>query len=466
MLNNPYFCYPGFPCAGMFNLELSNSELIKLHRYILSLMDTINKKSFLNLCIGTGAEEYFVETHNDIQFQWQQLFPEHLQTRAKQDPSFPIVNIIITPSSFMTRDYTPAFIRHAPEFNWYSEERNTYRSHSHNIVVKIFNCPMPSKFDYEPVLERIKSAGIITDEEFFRIYDQTEQDKSFINRFYRDLGLLFNIVNGHWGYVTCLSSAVFNSDTSKSKFKDFYLFKEIINLFPLNHMSSNRLLAEWIYRPLCYTMNIYNHVGDNRCFSYCSIDSLRPYIGRDANIPLLDLRGNLAVQEIVVRGHHKAETIDKKDKKDTDCKDDNNIYNCIFNKCCLKNLTIEELRKQVVREITNNNKEDDIINYIFENSYLEKIKNKIDNNKYEICNYYLKLISTGKSEVKDYFGISNKSSFFDSLEIKYISKITNIGIIVKDTEGNVLYCSDGIYNQNIVLMYDLEKMTYEHEPQY
>lgn len=460
MLNNPYYCYPGFPCAGLFDMELSNREMLRCHQYIVELRATINKKTFMNINIGTGAEEYYVETHNleNIKFQWQQLFPEHLQRKAREDPSFPIINIIISPSAMFYRGHIPVFISKTPEFNWYSEEPNTYRSRSHNIIVKIFNCPLPSKFDYEPVLARIRDSGMMSDGEFIASHIQTEEDKNFINKFYRDLGELFNTVNRYLGFVTCLSSAVFNTETHKARYNNYYLFKELTNLFHHNHVISNRLLAEWIYRPLCYTMNIYNHSGENKFFTYCNIESLRPFITGEASIPFLSIRENISIQEIIIRDNtRRAENkkIVKHHKNKESDKDNYSIYDCLINNCLIKKLTVEELRQKVVKEITSNNKEDDIINYILGNEHMKKIRNKIDNNKYQICNYYLKLISSDKPELRSYFEIPEDCSLFDSLEIKYLTNITKIGITVKDTYGNILYPCDGVYEQKIVLIYDV-----------
>ncbi len=241
-LNNPYYLYPGYPLSGYTDLKEYNKNLIDLNEYIKQLTTEVNTKILLHLTIGSAAEELNNSLKKNIDFQWQQLLPEHVQRYAKKN-NMKVLNIIISPSSIFKDKYNPLFIKNTPKYYWDNSDKNSYKSQKYNLLVKTFYCPLPSNCDYTKFMDKMKSTNLF-DDEYLSTLEQTMDDKKFIIDFYNNLKILFNKVNEFNGIVTCFSYAVFNAETNNSKYNNYYLFRELTNLFD----NDKRILAEWVYR--------------------------------------------------------------------------------------------------------------------------------------------------------------------------------------------------------------------------
>ena len=285
MLTNPYFAYPGFPMSPYQDYSYFNPIVQNLYG---SIIEQINKlkanknKIIFHMTFGAAAEELSVELGSDIGHQWQQLFPEHLQSALKNKQE--IMHFIVCPSRTFNydRDYVPLFIKQTPEFNWIKLACNIYKSSVHNITIKIFNCPMPSEYDYTEIIKKLKSRNIC-DEDYYLQINQTQIDKNFIKCFYNELNNLFDQVVKCGGFVSCFSFAVFNDESDKRIYNNYYMFKEIKKLFVDKFNKCNKLLAEWVYIIDFYNVVIYNHDNNLLCFvdiEKLSINSIDNFNGK------------------------------------------------------------------------------------------------------------------------------------------------------------------------------------------
>ncbi len=260
IINNPFGMYPQFPMCGYNNYDLYKIEIIRFFHSICELknnIETENKKIFFHLGIGAAAEELFIQQLPCNPKQWIQLFPIHLQNTINKN--IPIVIYIVSPNTGMTREYTPEFIKQTEYLDWeYRADEFSFDSRIYKIKVKIFNCPMPSKSDYTERIEFMRKNGLY-DEEFYSQVTQTSEDKTFIDTFYDELDNLFNAITTQSGFVTCFSTAVFNNGGELSRrYNDYYLIKEIKELFIDSYKISNKLLAEWVYDTSCFSMYEYH----------------------------------------------------------------------------------------------------------------------------------------------------------------------------------------------------------------
>ena len=269
MLSNeltfPYYIYPGLPAVhGYYDTKKYNKELNRLYEFISDL--NINDKIFLHITIGAAAEELFTRktNNNDLieyEFQYQQLFPEHL-TRIFNQTTNDILHIIIAPNiSFDTSNLetfkVPQFIDKTPEMGWINIDNKTFIDKTKRYKVMIFYTMMPTKDTRNNDL--IKHFKSIKLEEYFDInlIHQTEYDIKFVNTFYDKLTILFNNVNKNNGLVTCFSFCVFNEHTNRSHIKNYLMFNEIIKLF--DKIYKHRILAEWRYILGSYVVVNYNN---------------------------------------------------------------------------------------------------------------------------------------------------------------------------------------------------------------
>jgi hypothetical protein len=253
--------YPGFPFSGYHDTYTYNRNLIDLDNYIKELTININQKSIIHISIGAAAEEARIDFNKDIKYQWEQLFPEHLYKIIKTNPSIPVYHIIIAPNNFLKDHYMPIFIKKT-KLNWIYRGHNTFQLD--NLTIKMFCCPMPSNCDYTKLIDNLRTHNI-KDENYYKSIDQTNQDRIFINNFYKNLECLFNKVNYYDGIISCYSFAVFNADTMKARYNNFSMFKEIKDLFPKNKLCQ-RILAEWVYILSYYNVHVFN-TNQKICFS-------------------------------------------------------------------------------------------------------------------------------------------------------------------------------------------------------
>ncbi len=267
-VQNPYYCYPRYPICGYKDIEMYNSELMRLNREIVELSSLMHSNMLFHMSIGSAYEEYHDSTKETIEYQWQQLCPVHVREAVLKH--IKTVHFIISPSEHINFDREPSFISKTPEFDWEHPDPHTYKSRTYDFVVKTFYCPMPSKCkQYDVILEKLKSRP-----EFASVSDmvvrQTHGDVEFIDSFYTNLSYLFNNVVASDGWVSCFSFAVFNEDSDNYKYNHYQLFSEIVKLFPEDDWNSTRrLLARWIFRINDCQMYVFdNHKKQRAVVSY------------------------------------------------------------------------------------------------------------------------------------------------------------------------------------------------------
>ena len=433
-LTNPYYAYPGFPFSGYHKKDRYNAELIKLNEYLQSLTLDINSKTILHMNFGSAMEELYSENRDiEIKFQWQQLFPEHIQRAILENPDFQIILITITPSKCFEKHYQPSFIEKTPELKWYSDGENSFRSKiKNNLIVKSFNCPMPSNYDYTPIIENLQTSKSYPESEINKMI-QTETDKMFINKFYSNIETLFNKVNYYDGLITCFSSAVFRQGSQKDRFINYHLFKEIKNLFVGEFSSNKRILAEWLYRVGYYCVNIYNTSDrENAMISYVKPETLE-----SDDLTIFKLKLNTF--SIYKYTHKIKKEFENKDTlyESLNIKDNTKINN-------IKKVIVDIFNNEILNKNDFNLKPSDEIGIIY-NNYSET-----DNKKINIMKM-MKVPENGR--------------IFSELELDYISKILKKNIIVYNEKKELIYntfknSSEFNNYEKVTLLYHSKKMTF------
>lgn len=279
-VNFPFCLYPGFPLHGYFETDVYRKEIALLFNTIKELQTSITKKKnpILHITIGAAMEEYTQDQEeNSLKFQWQQLFPQHLQ-QASLSGNNDIVHLIISPNrSFIKSKFSasvesqsdvykePKFIAETKDRGWKQINEGHYIDKTGRVTVMIFCCPFPH---IDPknnkLLEKWKlklPTGIDYDG-----FQQTNDDIDFVKLFYKELNQLMKVVSQTNGITTCFSFAVFNEYTQYSHVKNYIMFDEIKELFEDDYKT--RLLAEWIYIPACYILHQYEKKRSKNYISY------------------------------------------------------------------------------------------------------------------------------------------------------------------------------------------------------
>lgn len=458
-LNNPYFPYPRFPLSGYYDLKVYNQNLIILDDYIQELTRKINKKVLFHLTIGSAAEELHNELKTDIGFNWQQLLPIHLQNSIKNN--LPVYNIIISPSKCFNEDYTPLFVENTPEYRWYKESHNTFKSAIYNVTIKIFYCPMPSSYNYTKILAKLKKKEIeMFSDDYISQFFQNEKDTDFIDQFYNNLKALFLKVNSHSGFVTCFSFAVFNDETSNSIYRNYYLFKEIKELFTVDYRHNNRLLAEWIYRLGFYNLVIHNKDDFYDDFGNSGVSFVNPNDINNSNgkIPLLDL----SKDKILIKNYENPQKIINKILTKNNI-DPNSLYTCVYSEVLNNNFEKNEekiisyLKLKTFKTILHTYQKEEIYNYLIYHDYLNNLNCNLD--LYE--NYITEDgFSVKGQKIRTIIKIPKYGMCYDELELEALSQVVTTQIIVYDHKLKFIK-KFGNYNDFIELVYDCHNMTYE-----
>ena len=438
-INNPYFMYPGFPFSGYSKNSRYNSELYRLKNYIMELKSLINSPTILHISFGSAAEEHYndMKERHKINFQWQQLFPEHIQRAINEHPDYKVINLIIGPSKDFETDYTPVFIDKTKELEWYNDSKNSFKSRiNDNITVKIFNCPMPSKCDFSKVIKKLKDSNIYEDESILDKMIQTQYDKTFIDNFYNELENLFDKVNYNYGLVTCFSYVVFNDETQKRIYNNYYLFQEIKKLFRENYSSSKRVLAEWIYRLGFYSVVVFNVTDrENNIISYVKPQTLDM---DDLEYYELDLY-SFRTKKI------KYKFIEK--NKESSLLKSLDILN-------IKKIKI--IKNMIIEKLNDYEKKEGSVTVYDKNVAINKFEitfNNIDDKEKKLF-------------LSNILNIPVNSIIFNKLELDFISSFLKKRIVVFTTNGNKIHdtqkglSSNEIYDGEYILEYDGKKMIY------
>ena len=96
------------------------------------------------------------------------------------------------------------------------------------------------------IVNKIKQIDLDQKTNYHQKIIQSNDDLNFINQFYTNLKLLFDVINQKEGIVTCFSFAVFNEITEQSKYNEYLMFSEILGLFTKEN-EKIRLICRWIF---------------------------------------------------------------------------------------------------------------------------------------------------------------------------------------------------------------------------
>ena len=260
-LNFPFYMYPGAPCSGYYDSDIYFENLLKLQQLMDRLAQTISKSSILHITIGAPMDEFHVDKPERMQWQWQQLYPYHLD--KCYDDGMEINHIIIAPNRAFGKKYIkPHFISQTNDKMQWHDNGSQYVDHNGRYRVWIFCTPLPNIDSRNSAIiarfYKIQMDKMIDIEKFI----QTDEDKTFVNNFYKSMANLFDTVTDNAGFVTCFSFAVFNAQSDRAFIRDYVMFSEIKHLFD---SSNRRLLAEWFYTEKCYVLS---HYGNPDNISY------------------------------------------------------------------------------------------------------------------------------------------------------------------------------------------------------
>jgi hypothetical protein len=260
----PYFLYPGYPFRGGYTkFELYRSETCKLFDYINNYK--IQNKTLFHLTIGAAMEEVIDALEYDVKQQWRQLLPQHVDIWAAYANGLPIDIVIVSPNvSFSDEEYIdPIFISKTQEkYEWIKIENRKYKSEKFNINIDIF-CTMFPHIDPRNNILIEKAINIKNIDQYYPYIDdarQTDKDKIFVNKFYKNLDTLFCKIKEKQGIVTCFSFAVFNNKSCFNKYNDYKMISEIKKLFDMFDIETS-LLCEWVHDINNTNMLVYNKVN-------------------------------------------------------------------------------------------------------------------------------------------------------------------------------------------------------------
>ena len=260
-INFPYFWYPNLPFCGYMDTREYNKNLIKLNKFLTNLTRTISGPVLFHLTIGAAMEELILSYESYANHkQWRQLFPMHIETAINKN--IPVIHYIICPNRTFSSDgefKDPAFIKHTNGVYYWKKEMAdnipSFRSEKYDIVVYIFYTLCPTidgrnenqlKLYKKKLVHLEKTFNGSTPEQYdYNTYIQTQNDKMFVNNFYRNLHNTLLHINEHNGVITCFSFAVFNHHCD-SKFLgiNYGMFKEL----PESMANiDNVVLGEWVY---------------------------------------------------------------------------------------------------------------------------------------------------------------------------------------------------------------------------
>lgn len=255
-LSNPYFAYPGAPIKGYHEFEEYNKELKRFYNFITDFMTHSKEKVNVHINIGAAMEEVPDHSHYEKYDHWMQLFPYHLQTFILGEGNMNIEThiIIVSPNeSFSNERYEdPVFIKKTNEiFDWIKKENKKYISSKYPVTINIFQTMFPhndqqrNKILMDFISKRRHE--LIEYVPWIDNLEQTSNDVSFIEEFYKQFGKFLDHINDNKGIVICFSFAVFNEVTDYKIHNNYAMISEIKRFFTVDNFNK-RMLFEWKFR--------------------------------------------------------------------------------------------------------------------------------------------------------------------------------------------------------------------------
>jgi hypothetical protein len=445
-INFPFYAYPGFPFSGYYDTKMYCSELHRLLNYIRKLTDKLsNKKTIIHISIGAAMEEYYNEADMMKSDQWQQLFPMHLQELIKTDSAYKIYHIIISPNKSFSKEHfiAPAFIKNTMVFGWKMIEDRVFASTEKcNMEVAIFYTPMPCVDNRNSqIVQKLYDSKYIDSGIDPMEYVQTDCDIKFINSFYGELTRMADKLQYLGGILTCFSFAVFHYETTKAKINNYTMFPQICDIFSKNYKLTNRLLAEWYYKPDYYCVHTYEKCCNMVALSYNNNIDLKDskYIKiSDHRIILLDAINNKSNNKVFCGTQDNTIEIDIDGEKkkfsvkpinDVVCK---HIYDQVDTKLSF------DIVQRYIASYMDTIPVSTMLTYLLDKpSFCDLLDSKKFNST-DLINFYKQLIKASHNEktmLMKKHHIETDDILSGELEIKALAKVLEINIIIITEEG-------------------------------
>jgi len=263
-LTFPYYLYPKFPFAGYQDVELYNSELLRLRQSMVALNSESN--ILFHLTVGASMEELDIR-ENNVEFQWQQLCPVHIRNALKK--GIKVVHWIVTPNSvFGGEGSTPYFMNYCKDLDLMKITDKHYSSLTYDYTCMIFNTMLPTIDNRKENSLQLSRVSDFNGNINISNFTQTCDDNIFTVNFYNKLDNLVNRLVSNSGLCTCFSFAVFNISLRVSRINRYSMFPTIDNIYK----GRNKMICEWMYSLGCYC--VYNF----------ELDEYITYVERDKNM--------------------------------------------------------------------------------------------------------------------------------------------------------------------------------------
>lgn len=293
-VNYPHRIYPGFPCSGY---PKNLNELYRIAEFIEELCNT-TEQILLHLTIGAPAEEngfFDMKNTNDV-LQMYQIIPEHIIEFARS--GIRVVSVVVCPNQVDS----PLFMRFTDDWKKISDFQ--YQHNELPITLNFFFTMMPAHDERNEYYMKI-----MVDRGIYQMlpdgieqYRQTFTDRVYIEHFYNKLAITFQHIKQYGGVVSCFSFAVFNDNSDKRKYNNFWLFRELVQVCKTQGV----LLCEWLHARENYF--VYATCDDEqRSICYIPPDELCDMTSsnvRDSNcqfIRPINSDGYLSLQKILYR---------------------------------------------------------------------------------------------------------------------------------------------------------------------
>lgn len=259
-ISYPWHLYPSFPFGGYNDLlDKYKLELFRLTNDIEVLSTSMKKETVFQFIIGAPMEECDI-TKTHYNWQYQQLMPFFLQNFAEKNPDIDVIIFVVSPNTnfdITHRDHHhPWFTKYFGK--WHSDETHMYYSYK-NIKVNIYCTMMPTIQDENnAIIDSVRSKFPKDDfPDGFDKFIQTSYDRDFVRMYYSKLDNLVNNILSLNGVAICFSFAVFRLDTRFSSYRNYFMFKEILDIFKTT--KKNCFIAEWVFKESIYSLILKDH---------------------------------------------------------------------------------------------------------------------------------------------------------------------------------------------------------------
>ncbi|AYV79957.1 MAG: hypothetical protein Gaeavirus3_11 [Gaeavirus sp.] len=272
-LNHPWFIYPQEPLSEYVSYNIYRSEITRLYDYIRTLDINSGDTTLTNFVLGTPMEAAIHAKETTCKFQWQQLYPSHINEfifhHLNSDKPTYINLIIISPDElFMDKNYKePLFLSHT-DYEFTKIRNREYISKFDNVTinVNIFTCPFPHldiREDIYASYDRILEKNNILDIETFK---PSNDDNTFVNEFYEAFERIAISTSTNPNHIIIVNSYVaFRNISGLGGYALFPKLLEIANKYKI-------ICTEWNMIDSMFTSKIISSIEFN------DIDCINNYL--------------------------------------------------------------------------------------------------------------------------------------------------------------------------------------------